>query len=253
MARQHEAIEAPGAEARPAPQRRRGRPVGDREAQRIKLLKSSLTIIAHYGYAGASLRRIAEHAGFTTGAVSYYFKNKEAMLEQASDYLFEQFENWMAGIETKKGEVDPHAIFERWFEWAEGGDPDAWYALFQLLALARQEPAFATRIAANFARHRSELARLLAKGQERGVVRSDIPADLLAEQLTAIGDGWLMLLPIEPDRFDRKYRQALLDSIVMLIRAPAPKRSRTTQNASAIGMKILMASAAVTEFGSTLV
>lgn len=253
MARQQAAIETPRAEAMPATRRGRGRPVGDREAQRTTLLKSSLTIIAQHGYVGASLRKIAKHAGFTTGAVSYYFENKEGMLGEASDYLFEQFENWMAGLETENGEVDPRAIFERWIGWAQGEDPDAWYSLFQLLALARHDPAFATRIATNFARYRSSLARLLAKGQEQGSVRRDIPADLLADQLTAIGDGWMMMLPIEPDRFDRERTRTLLDSIVMLIRAPAPKRDKSRLAEKILGIKILIATAAVTDLGASLV
>ncbi|TDD36229.1 TetR/AcrR family transcriptional regulator, partial [Saccharopolyspora elongata] len=49
----------------------------------------------------------------------------------------------------------------------------------------------------------------------------DIPADLLADQLAAMGDGWMMMYPFEPQRFTPKRLQALTDAALTLI-APAP-------------------------------
>jgi hypothetical protein len=36
-----------------------------------------------------------------------------------------------------------------------------------------------------------------------GVVCSDIPADLLADQVSAMADGWPKMFPVEPNRFSR--------------------------------------------------
>ena len=66
---------------------------------------------------------------------------------------------------------------------------------------------------------------ILAAGQAHGTVRDDIPADVLADQLSAMGDGWMMMLPIEPKRFATKRVQTLLDATMALI-APLP----TTKN-----------------------
>src|SRR5689334_4432055 len=60
--------------------RGRGRPAGDREAKRADLLKAAIAVIAQDGFAGASLRKVAQRAGCTTGAVTYYFANKREMV-----------------------------------------------------------------------------------------------------------------------------------------------------------------------------
>ncbi|HSM95608.1 MAG TPA: hypothetical protein VLT91_06170 [Rhizomicrobium sp.] len=44
-----------------------------------------------------------------------------------------------------------------------------------------------------------------------------IPAELLADQISAMGDGWMMLFPIEPERFQPKRVKALLDATMALI------------------------------------
>lgn len=56
----------------------RGRPIGDREAKREALLRAASSVIAEEGYASASLRKVAKSAGYTTGAVTYYFANKKS-------------------------------------------------------------------------------------------------------------------------------------------------------------------------------
>ena len=60
--------------------RGRGRPVGDRDAKRKELLGAAISVIAQDGFAGASLRKVAERAGCSTGTVTYYFANKEEMM-----------------------------------------------------------------------------------------------------------------------------------------------------------------------------
>src|ERR1051326_1463853 len=69
--------------------RGRGRPVGDRDAKRTELLGAAISVIAQDGFAGASLRKVAERAGCSTGTVSYYFANKEEMMAAVIENQFE--------------------------------------------------------------------------------------------------------------------------------------------------------------------
>ena len=198
--------------------RGRGRPVGDREAKRAELLTAAISVIAQQGFAGASLRKVAERAGCTTGAVTYYFANKEEMVAAIAESLFDQFD---AQLGRGLDRIDVKEGFRRWLDWTSARDPDAWLAGLQLLAHARQEPAFAAVYQRRYARYREALAAILARGQSRGLIRSDIPADLLADQLSAMGDGWMMMLPIEPERFQPARVQALLDAVIAMI-TPLP-------------------------------
>src|SRR5215471_17583898 len=76
----------------PPSDRRRGRPVGDREARRTELLNAAISVIAQEGPAEASLRKVAERAGCSTGAVTYYFANREEMMAAVIESQFDMFD-----------------------------------------------------------------------------------------------------------------------------------------------------------------
>lgn len=196
--------------------------MGDHEAKRAELLKAAIAVIAHEGFAGASLRKVAQHAGCTTGAVTYYFANKEAMITAVAESLFDRFDTQLGKGEHR---IDVRVGFQRWLDWANA-DVDAWQAGFQLLAYARHEPAFAALYQRRYARYRAALTAILARGQSRGVIRSDIPADLLADQLSAMGDGWMMMYPIEPERFQPARMQALLDATFAMVAPPRTENGK---------------------------
>lgn len=196
---------------------RRGRPVGDREAKRAELLKAAISVIAQEGFSGASLRKVAQRAGCTTGAVTYYFANKEEMVIAVAENLFDQFD---AQLGTGRHRIDVRVGLQRWLDWINSNDPESWQAALQLLAHARHEPAFATVYRRRYARYRDAFTAILARGQERGVIRRDIPADLLADQLSAMGDGWMLMFPVEPNRFRPSRVQALLDATIAMISPP---------------------------------
>lgn len=195
---------------------RRGRPVGDREAKRKELLRAGIKVIADLGYAGASLRKVAKEAGHTTGAITYYFEDKEAMVRAIIEHMFDEFDDM---LELGDEITDMRKRFRRWIEL--NSDSDAWLASFQLLARARHEPAFAAIYQQRYQGYRDRLAGIIAKQQAAGVTRNDISADMLADHLSSIGDGWMMLLPIEPARFSTERIEALIDSITVLL---APQR-----------------------------
>jgi AcrR family transcriptional regulator len=200
--------------AAPVRPSQRGRPVGDRAGKRAELLDAAIAVIAEHGFAGASLRKVAERAGTSTGAVTYYFANKEAMMAAVIESRFDIFDAMLKG---REGETDIKAELQRWLDWTKADISGEWLATFQLLAEARHDPALAEIIRRRYARYRQVFASALAKGQRDGTVRRDIPAEFLADQLSAMGDGWMMLFPIEPERFHPSRVKALLDATMALI------------------------------------
>lgn len=163
------------------------------------------------------MRKVAKQAGCTTGAVTYYFANKEDMDSAVAQSLFDRFDSL---LDANQGRIDIRGLIEQWLDWTQVEETDLWLALTQLLAHARHEPAFADIVQARYSRFRHALSSILAKGQNQGIVRNDIPADLLADQLSAMADGWMMLLPIEPDRFNPARGDALIGAVITLISPP---------------------------------
>lgn len=160
------------------------------------------------------MRKVAQQGGCTTGAVTYYFANKEEMVVSVAQSLFDEFDSL---LDAREEDMDIRALLQDWLDWSGGDRPEPWLALFQLLAHARHEPSFAAIIQKRYSRFRKVLASMLEKGQAGGTIRNDIDADLLADQITAISDGWMMTLPVEPQRFEGKRGQALLDAVIALI------------------------------------
>jgi AcrR family transcriptional regulator len=210
-----------GKQAEPV-SRGRGRPVGDRAAKRAELLDAAISVLAEEGFAGVSLRKVADRAGTSTGAVTYYFSNKETIMAAVIESRFDIFDAMLKG---REGELDIKAGLKRWLDWTKADIPGEWLASFQLLAQARHDPALAEVYQRRYTKYREVFATMLAKGQRQGVIRKDIPADLLADQLSAMGDGWMMLFPIEPDRFQPSRVKALLDATMALIEPRSPKKS----------------------------
>ncbi|MFC7742583.1 TetR/AcrR family transcriptional regulator [Nocardiopsis composta] len=149
-------------------------------------MKAAASVIAQEGYTGASLRKVAQRAGCTTGAVTYYFANKRELVVALAESRFDGYD---AMLEEVRARADATALFELWL--ARTADAGFWPVMSQLLVHARHEPALAAVIERRYARYRSVYASIIARGQRRGSIRDDIPADLLADQLSSIGDGWM--------------------------------------------------------------
>ncbi|WP_028932377.1 TetR/AcrR family transcriptional regulator [Pseudonocardia spinosispora] len=206
-----------GEEDGSGPAARRGRPTGDHAAKRAALLEAAAAAIAQEGYANASLRNVARRAGYTTGAVTYYFANKEELVTALLESWFDSYDAMLVAVRPQS---DVRAQTEAWLL-RTTGDPEFWPVMCQLLAHARTEPALAAVIERRYAHFRRLYTSILETGQAEGSIRADIPADILADQLSAMADGWMMLYPLEPQRFTPDRVRTLLDATVALISPPA--------------------------------
>ena len=218
VARRKQAVvmaESDGAADEVAVPPQRGRPAGDHEAKRAELLQAATAVIATEGYAKASMRRVAEYAGYTTGAVTYYFANKEDMILAMVVSRFDKYDAMLAAI---RDTTDIRELLARWFELTH----DAVFRpiMPELLASVRREDAVAELIARRYADFRAAYTAILETAQARGLIRADIPADVLSDQLSAMGDGWALLSPVEPDRFTPDRASALIDATVTLVSPP---------------------------------
>lgn len=199
------------------PLARRGRPVGDRDAKRSELLAAAIAVIAQEGYAGATMRKVAQHAGCTTGAVTYYFANKEEMVSAVAQTLFDKVD---ALLNIDLDQVDIKSLIEQWHQWISLDEPGNWLAWLQLLTHARHQPAFASVIKQRYANFREVATSVLEAGQRQGQIREDVPADALADHIAAFSDGWLMMLPFESEHVSAERGKALIDAFIVMISPP---------------------------------
>ncbi|HKP42740.1 TetR/AcrR family transcriptional regulator [Mycobacterium sp.] len=101
----------------------------DPEERRTAIIHAAYRVIARAGFDGATLRSIAEEAGFTTGVIGHYFRNKdhvlEASLKRSVDDAFQRIEHatdskhGLAAVRAAVAQVlpdDPQLAIE-WAVW----------------------------------------------------------------------------------------------------------------------------------------
>jgi AcrR family transcriptional regulator len=217
-----------------AQRRRRGRPVGDRDAKVGQLLEAAREVIAREGCAGASLRKVAEHAGHSTGAITYYFADRDDLLAKLVENLFGDFDRWLEAAHD--GSPDLRTVLERALL-PRGTRNErgriARLVWLQLLVHAGTDAKLAAVIERFYGQFRDRLAALIARGQADGTVRRDFPADLLADQVCALADGLVMARPVERKRFDDRRMRSLVEMAIAMLEPSEPAEHAGDQPALA--------------------
>lgn len=189
--------------------------------RRERLLSVAAREFAERGYEAASVNRIIEEAGTSKGSLYYYFEDKSDLFATAVEYAARRLLDavGMPSLET----VTAEAFWDRFRALARRSlellREDSWY-----VRLARSYGRFrdahegseAVERMGDFARRSFEA--LLERGQELGVVRTDLPLDLLVEMTRAMddaGDRWMLE---RWDRMTEPEREGLADARMDLLR-----------------------------------
>jgi AcrR family transcriptional regulator len=166
-------------------------------ARRNALLDVAAEEFAAHGFAGASLNRVIEAAAISKGVFYYYFDDKSDLLatviERSWEVLLPD-----EPLDLEELEADTFwATVERLFlEVAARTQQYPWLAgIAKLIYHPPPSAGVEDVVAAQLGRARGWLGNLLARGQELGVVRSDLPGGLLLAMTIAASeaaDRWLV-------------------------------------------------------------
>lgn len=166
-------------------------------AKREHILETAAQAFAAHGFEGASLNQILEQAGVSKGAAYYYFDDKMDLFATAVSYcagsLAGDVTEALGGMTSENYWQTLTAMYQQQFAYSRqrpwamklvksvgklvGGKT----AVPGLLAFVEQVQAW--------------LMGLLHRGQELGVVRTDLPDDLLFAVFAAVDDAndeWLL-------------------------------------------------------------
>ncbi len=162
------------------------------------LLAAAADEFAAHGYAAASMNRVIERAGSSKGAFYYYFENKADLLATVAETAMARV---LAETEFPSPETLTAATFwDRLREVTLASvrlmDVDTWYVrVLREFYRLREDPEARDATAGIMDRSRELVAAFLQRGRDLGVVRTDLPFDLLVEIYVAAdeaGDRWMM-------------------------------------------------------------
>jgi AcrR family transcriptional regulator len=165
--------------------------------RREQILAAAADEFATRGYSAASLNRIIEEAGISKGSLYYYFDDKTDLLATVVRTAFERMLGEAAGFDPELLTAEDYweALREIGLQSLELLHRDDWCSRLALgFPRLRTEPEAAEAVADALEFGRNLATRLLARGQAIGVVRTDLPLDLLVATTMAMdeaGDRWL--------------------------------------------------------------
>ncbi|MBI1196962.1 MAG: TetR family transcriptional regulator [Phenylobacterium sp.] len=128
---------------------------------RQRIVDAARAVVARSGFAGASVRDIAEEAGYTQGALYSNFAGKEPiMLELLRQHMREEADQLRAIVEGS----DAGASLARLGAWAATLNADVDWSMLalELQLLAHRSATFAAEYDAVHEAHAEELGRIVA-------------------------------------------------------------------------------------------
>jgi AcrR family transcriptional regulator len=160
-------------------------------ARRTALLEAAAREFGAHGYEDASMNLILEQAGVSKGAAYYYFDDKEDLFLTVVQHYLDQlgignFEELSENVTAERFWPELAELYRKPFlrsrdlPWAFG----VWRASGEVW---RARPNGALAAFAN--QYIGVLGRLLKRGQLLGVVRTDLPDELLMAWVRAVDDA----------------------------------------------------------------
>ena len=187
---------------------------------RALLLEVATSEFLAHGYAGTSLERVAELAGFSKGAVYGNFAGKEELcLAVLETHFFGQLQTFVTDFAAGGATIDDRlAVLERWLEKLLADD--AW----QLLALefavqTRRNPKIQAQLAEREKMVRMAVTALLSQQIAQLGVKPVLPPDELGVVLVAVVGGIAVQRLIDPSIPSGLVTEA----VRALFRAPRPE------------------------------
>jgi len=166
------------------------------EEKRERILEAAAKEFVAYGYESASMNRMLAEAGISKGAAYYYFDDKAdlyatAVLHYSRELLPDSFDPCTITAERYWDEIT--TLYRHQFT-SYADRP--W-----VFGLAKAGGAFSAQMMAQgplaelFEQAQFLLVKILRRGQELGLVRDDLPEDLLLSLMIAVDDAhdqWLI-------------------------------------------------------------
>lgn len=183
------------------------------EATRGQILAGARQAFAEHGYEGATVRVLEQETGLSRGAIFHHFADKDALFLALAEQDAEQ----VAALVDDEGLV---AAMRRL-----AGKDAGWLGVqLEVSRRVRTDPDFRAR----WQQHLRGVARAtqarLARQRDAGVVRADVPVEVLATFLSLVYDGLVLHLATGMPPAQLEGVLDLVETAVRRHPTPAPLR-----------------------------
>ena len=155
----------------------------DAEKTRLAVLESALDVFSDKGYAKATFDEIAARAGFTKGAVYWYFRNKADLVAVLIlEYVGAKRQEVMKLLPAGDTFDD---LLDYFIIWADAGAKDLRFSRFQRFVMCQMEwsEAVLSRVEKTLATtkdwHLEKVNQVLVESNKRGELKDGINIDVV--------------------------------------------------------------------------
>jgi AcrR family transcriptional regulator len=167
---------------------------------RARLMRSAASVAAQRGLERASLDAVAEHAGFTKGAVYANFKSKEDLFLAMLDVRFAERREELDRILSGEDDPDTQArAAAAGFIAAMESEPEWERLFFEFTVYAARNESFRTELVARYRTMRQRIAELLAARAARLGIEPALPPEQVATMTFAMANGIALERMLEPE------------------------------------------------------
>jgi TetR/AcrR family acrAB operon transcriptional repressor len=157
----------------------------DAEKTRQAVIESALDVFSEKGYAKATFDEIAARAGFTKGAVYWYFRNKADLVSALIVEYMERKRKELAENIPNGDTLDD--LLDYFTLWANVLRDDLRFSKFNRFVICQMEwsEAVVNRVQKNLTTqkdwHLEKINQVLVKSKERGELKEDVDLTLIQE------------------------------------------------------------------------
>ena len=157
----------------------------DAEKTRQAVIESALDVFSEKGFAKATFDEIAARAGFTKGAVYWYFRNKADLVSALIVEYMERKRIELAENIPSGDTLDD--LLEYFTLWANVLKEDVRFSKFHRFIICQMEwsEAVVSRVQKSLSLqkdwHLEKINQVLVKSKERGEIKEDVDLDMMRE------------------------------------------------------------------------
>ena len=156
----------------------------DAEKTRQAVLESALDVFSEKGFAKATFDEIAARAGFTKGAVYWYFRNKADLVAALITEYVERKRSELAPVVPEGNTLDD--LLSYFVLWAEASERDQRFSRFNRFMACQMEWSEAVIDRVDKARaltknhHLEKIKAVLIESKSRGELRDDVDIEVMS-------------------------------------------------------------------------
>lgn len=191
----------------------------DHEARRRDIARAAIAVIGEQGIDNTRLVDVARAANATTGTITHYFEDKDAVLLAALDHVAQNILYMLRRGEEVDDLVELAALIlpvdeERLRDWR------VWLSFF---SRAVGDPALANINKAYYDEFRDGLAAIIRRQQAEKKLAASIVPDETADAIISVIDGFCIRATLEREHWPPKRQEKQLEAMLRPLLPPRRK------------------------------